>query len=424
MPNSTKKPAVKKPTVLKPQAPPALISRNGHAFHATRAPQAFTSDPPGFTTEKDPRGKASNVWFDLPAPTGTPPYRLDLASILSDQAIQNIIKSKHLVFHTLGDSGGVNTTTYQQNVATYMELDFDPQNANRTNPSFFYHLGDVVYYDGEIKNYYWEFYEPYLHYPAPIFAIPGNHDGDIDPNDQFNKPSDSLKGFARNFCGQAAIHLPEADDAPRLAMTQPNVFWTLNTPLATIIGLYSNVPEGGRLGQDQINWFEQELAAAPKDRALILAVHHPLYSAYGHHPGSQPLISTIEAATKAAHRIPNLILTAHVHDYQRFTGSINGTEVVTIVAGAGGYNQKLHKLDASMFNPKGVPYKFADAPETLDSFNDFQHGYLLIDVGVDTINGKYVGVDDPQASVPAPTVPPKPYDTFTIKSGGNWVWPA
>jgi hypothetical protein len=28
-------------------------------------------------------------------------------------------------------------------------------------PSFFYHLGDVVYYAGESANYWPEFYEPY-----------------------------------------------------------------------------------------------------------------------------------------------------------------------------------------------------------------------------------------------------------------------
>jgi hypothetical protein len=412
----------KKPTILTAPPPPISKGRDGRIFHATRVPRAFTSDPPGFDTEKDPRKKGSDVWFDLPAPTGIPPYRLDLSSILSDQAIQEIKAMKHMVFHSLGDSGGVNTTTYQANVATYMGLDFNPHDTSGSNPSFFYHLGDVVYYDGEIRNYYWEFYEPYLLYPAPIFAIPGNHDGDIDPNDQFNKPSDSLRGFVRNFCAQAALHLPEADDAPRLAMTQPNVFWTLNTPLATIIGLYSNVPEGGALGQNQIRWFQQELENASKDCALILAVHHPIYSAYGHHPGSQSLKAIIEAATKAANRIPNLILTAHVHNYQCFTGVINNRSVKTIVAGAGGYNQKLHQLARPMFDPKGGPYKFADDPATLDSFNDFQHGYLLIDVGVTEIRGSYIAVDDPKPGAAVPTVPLKPYHTFKIDSGGTWNW--
>jgi len=263
-----------------------------------------------------------------------------------------------------------------------------------------------------VVNYYWEFYEPYLHYPAPILAIPGNHDGDVDPNDQFNKPSDSLKGFVRNFCAQAPVHMPEADDAPRDAMTQPNVFWTLNTPLVTIIGVYTNVPEGGQIGQNQLAWFEQELADAPKDRALILALHHPIYSAYGHHPGSQNLRSIVETATKAASRIPDLTLTAHVHNYQRFTGNINGQPVVTIVAGAGGYNQKLHTLDRKLFDPKGGPYKFPDGPETLDSFNDFQHGYLIIDVRRNKIHGSYIAVDDPRPGSPVPTKPAKPYDAF------------
>jgi hypothetical protein len=46
-------------------------------------------------------------------------------------------------------------------------------------PAFFYHLGDVVCYDGERGSYYPQFYEPYLHCPAPIFAIPGTHDTDV-----------------------------------------------------------------------------------------------------------------------------------------------------------------------------------------------------------------------------------------------------
>lgn len=408
-----KKTAVRStPRVVKLASPPAPKGRHGRRFYASRAPRAFTDDPAGFQTEKDPRGKADNTWFDLPPATGTPPYRVDLASILSDAAMKKL--SKRMVFHAVGDTGGVNTTTYQQNVASYMELDFNDNDTEGANPAFFYHLGDVVYYDGEIRNYYWEFYEPYLHYPGPIFAIPGNHDGDVDPNDQFNEPSDSLKGFVRNFCAQAAVLLPEAQDAPRDAMTQPNVYWTLNTPLVTIVGLYTNVPEGGKLGQNQIEWFKQELAAAPTDRALILALHHPLYSAYGHHPGSLPMKLMVEEAAKDSGRTPDLILAGHVHDYQRFTGNINGKQVPCIVAGAGGYNQKLHMLDRKMFDPKGVPYKMPNAPETLDSFNDFQHGYLLIDVRPGQILGSYIAVDDPTAAMPRPTAPGKPYDTFTI----------
>src|SRR5436309_9818200 len=287
---------VKDHKVLVRTAPKITTGRHGRRFHAPRAPAGFTTDPPGFQTEKDPRGKGSNSWFDLPPPTGTPPYHLDLASVLSEQAVQKIVDRKRLVFHSVGDTGGVNTTTYQQHVTTYMELDLSDDEPDGANPAFFYHLGDVVYYDGEVTNYYWEFYEPYLHYAAPIFAIPGNHDGDMDPNDVYNKPSDSLKGFARNFCSQAAIHLPEADDAPRDAMTQPNVFWTLVTPLATIIGLYTNVPEGGRIRKDQEDWLISELKKAPKSKALFVTMHHPVYSADDHHSGSAAIRTAVNSA--------------------------------------------------------------------------------------------------------------------------------
>jgi hypothetical protein len=400
-------------TVKKPVLP--AIGRHGMRFGATRGAHGFTVDPPGFQTEKDPRGKPTSTWFDLPPATGTPPYRLDLASILSEDHYQKIVKNKRLVFHTAGDTGGVNTTTYQQHVESYMELDFNPNDRDGANPSFFYHLGDVVYYDGEVTNYYWEFYEPYLHYPAPIFAIPGNHDGDVNPLDQFHTPADSLRGFVRNFCSQAAVHMPEAQDAPRDAMTQPNVYWTLLTPLVTILGLYTNVPEDGKIGLNQLQWFKEELAAADKNKALILALHHPIYSAYGHHPGSHYLKGIVEEATKEAGRVPDLILTGHVHNYQRFLGDLNGKPVPTIVAGAGGYNQKLHTLSRHQFNPSEVPYKFEDGDETLEKFNDFQHGYLLIDVSEDKIAGSYFAVDDPTAATMVPTKRIKPYDEFEIK---------
>ena len=169
-----------------------------------------------------------------------------------------INNSATMVFHSVGDTGGVNTPTQIENVAAYMEKDFAGSDLT-AYPSFFYHLGDVVYYDGETPNYFPEFYEPYMNYPAPIFAIPGNHDGDV--NEQFPEPS--LAAFVRNFCSQVPVITP-AKDAPRHAMTQPVCkSQPLQTPLATIIGLYSNCPEGGELSQAQIDWFQSELENAP-----------------------------------------------------------------------------------------------------------------------------------------------------------------
>jgi acid phosphatase type 7 len=311
-----------------------------------------------------------------------------------------------MVFHSVGDTGGVNTPTQIENVTHYMEKDFDdPEPA--THPSFFYHLGDVVYYDGETPNYFPEFYEPYMNYPAAIFAIPGNHDGDV--NEQLGEPS--LAAFVRNFCSQTPVITPEAKDAPRHAMTQPNVYWTLDTPFTTIIGLYSNCPEGGQIGQPQIDWFQSELQNAPRDRALIIAVHHPIYSAYGPKPGSQHLYEFLNRACHAASgRTPDLVLTGHVHNYQRFTGTLADKDVPFIVAGAGGYNPRLHTLSKA-FHSASLPVEMTGSDGRLESFCDDLHGYLKITVTKDRIRADYFAVPDPASPT---TKPLKPFDSVEV----------
>lgn len=363
--------------------------------------------PVNFQTMVDSNTHPKQPWRDLPPPTGVPPFRMSLDSVLAPESIAAINDSGTMVFHSVGDTGGVNTPTQIENVTTYMESDFVSADIT-THPSFFYHLGDVVYYEGELDNYFPEFYEPYMNYPGPILGIPGNHDGDVDPQ----TGESSLEGFVRNFCSQSPVHTPEAHDAPRTAMTQPNVYWTLLTPLATIIGLYSNCPEGGELSQAQIDWFHSELSTAPNDRALIVAVHHPIYSAFGSKPGSQHLYAVLEAAVEAAGRVPELVLTGHVHNYQRFTGTLAGKDVPMIVAGAGGYNARLHVLHKAFHTAK-LPITIPGAGGILENFCDDQHGYLRITVKKKSIVCEYVAVPDPSKPANGPL---KAFDTLTIKT--------
>jgi hypothetical protein len=408
-PTKTKQPAKSpggKPrsvTTLDAQALQASVRHhpgagNGRTFAASRLPDSFQ-------TIIDPNKNPPQPFRPLPPPTGQAPFHLPLDKILSPQAMHTIVSSGRLVFHAVGDTGGVITNTYIDNVATYMEDDFSSSEPS-SHPSFFYHVGDVVYYDGEIANYYPEFYEPYNTYPAPIFAIPGNHDGDIDP--QTNETT--LQAFLRNFCAPAPVHQPEAMDSPRDAMTQPNVYWTLRTPLATIIGLYSNCPEGGVLKADQIAWLETELKTAPAGMALILAVHHPLYSAYGPHPGSQALYSVIDGACRTAGRTPHLVLSGHVHDYQRFTGALAGKSVPCIIAGAGGYNLKLHTL-SKVFHQTKLPIAMKGSGGVLEKFNDSAHGYLRIQVTKREILCQYIAVPEPGTTAKLPL---KAFDSVTI----------
>ena len=393
----------RKPTVINAQT--LLASRKHHPQPAPGHAFANPRLPSGFHTIVDPTKNPTEPWRDLPAPTGAPPFRLGLGSVLSASAMSSIQAAGKLVFHCVGDTGGVNTPTEIENVASHMETDFSRSDVT-SHPSFFYHLGDVVYYDGELGNYYPEFYEPYGTYPAPIVAIPGNHDGDIDPQ----TGETTLEGFVRNFCSKTPTHTPEARDATRTTMIQANVYWTLLTPLVTIVGLYSNCPEGGQIRQPQVDWFQAELKAAPKDRALIVAVHHPIYSAYGSKPGSQHLKSVLETAVTAAGRLPDLVLSGHVHNYQRFTGVLNGKNVPMIVAGAGGYNARLHVL-ANIFHNTTLPIAMAESDGQLENFNDSQHGYLKITVQKKSIVCEYIAVPAPGTPVKGPL---KAFETLTI----------
>ncbi len=115
---------------------------------------------------------------------------------------------------------------------------------------------------------------------------------------------------------------------------------------------------------------------------------------------------------KTAGRTPELVLTGHVHNYQRFTGSLNGKPVPMIVAGAGGYNLRLHVLSKAFHTTK-LRVKMAGGDGVLESFNDSQHGYLRITVTKKSIACEYVGVPAPSAPKPGPL---KAFDSLTINT--------
>ena len=369
---------------------------------ANRPAEVFGQD---MTIQHEPIVRPAQVFHPLPTPTGSAPYHLSLSSILPPEQIAGIQISGRLIFHCTGDTGGIKSPEPQLITMDHMGRDFDNPDS-LTHPAFFYHLGDVVYYYGEASQYHSQFYEPAIHYPAPIFAIPGNHDGDV-----FDETVPSLAAFVENFCASTPHNTKEAGDALRDAMTQPNVYWTLETPFATFIGLYSNVPEGGRLDDQQIAWFESELTHAPTNKALIIAVHHPIYSADTHHSGSRYMSNLLDEAITKTGRKPDLVLTAHVHNYQRFTRQLDGASIPYIVAGSGGY-WHLHDV-ARQDNGEKVttPFFISDMGVTLESYCDDRHGFLRFEVTPQTITGTYFSVPRPQEQWSAPATQ---VDTFTL----------
>jgi hypothetical protein len=321
----------------------------------------------------------------LPPPLGEPPYHYDLVSAIPD--IDQIAKKAgKIVFHTVGDTGGIKNPEYQRDVAAAMKDDLNNPKGER--PSFFYHLGDVVYYNGEYQQYYDQFYEPYDHYEAPIFSIPGNHDGDPVDASQL-----SLDGWVAYFMTNPPHVDPESHDAPRVTMSQPNVYFTLNCPFVTLVGLYTNVPEGGSIDSVQQQWFTNEIDKAPKDKALIVCLHHPIYSFDDHHSGSSRMADVLQHAINDSRRVPNLVLTAHVHNFQRIEKSIIAARPTPfLVAGLGGYYH-LHGINV----PDGTTDP--DTGAHLVKSDHKRHGYVTLTVDADDISGTLTTIGQTKADI-------------------------
>jgi acid phosphatase type 7 len=341
--------------------------------------------------------RTRNTGFQpLPQPLGLAPYHYSLTDNFP-AITANITKANKMTLHVLGDSGGVQDAEFQDHVAAALIAALNPDDP--ASPQFCYHVGDVVYFTGLHDNYYAQFYEPYSRYTAPILAIPGNHDGEVDdPTLQT-----SLDGWVDYFMQPQPDVDPISKDAPRVGLSLPNPYWTLETPYATFIGMYTNVPEGGSVDSVQQQWVTSEFAAAPKDKALILALHHPIYSFDVYHSGSSRMSDVLENAIRDTGRVPNLVIMGHVHDYQRIEQTISPDGPTPfIVTGNGGYHN-LHALHSSAG---------AVAPDTgaiLKYGNDKVWGFVTLTIDAETIAGVSTEVSR--------TGHPSPGDTFSYPAG-------
>ena len=346
----------------------------------------------------------------LPPATGPSPFRMSLVDLLGAEKIGQMEQAGEFVFYAVGDTGEHgHGAEGQESVSFHMEQQIKRSDVAAVDrPALFYHLGDVIYFNGELNLYPEQFYEPYQYLDVPIVAIPGNHDGDNIPGDS------SLSAFVKNFCTETPELPPMPGQSRRLTMTQPNVFFTLQTPFVTIIGLYSNVtgdlddPNGNET--PQFDWLVNELREANAQKFLLVAVHHPPFSADNVHGGELKIGQALDRAFAQAGRLPHLILTAHVHDYQRFSrdqtvGNIT-RNIPYIVAGAGGYAGfgSLHKVQDGVPFPDGV---------TLVKSNDKLPGFLRITASADQLTAEYFVVPPPPNHL-SETNPATLFDSFSI----------
>lgn len=366
----------------------------------TPDPTRFVVPHPSDNTKYAQVNKRLLQSFPASRGTGEEPV-LTLADVLGSNgkaATRTIAASGQIVFHCVGDTGSVRGPASQSLVADKMLGDFteaDPASV----PSFFYHLGDVVYSFGEARYYYDQFYEPYRGYPAPICTIPGNHDGLV-----FNGDRDqTLEAYLRNFCAEQPVHTPEAGALMRTAMTEPGVYYTMEAPFVRILGVYSNVLEDpGVISSEgdpsspitdvQLQFLTTALKRAKADiaagtfaGAVLVTVHHPPFTYGGPHSGSPRMLADLDQVARAAGFWPHAVLSGHAHNYQRFTRKVGNTQIPYIVAGSGG-----HDVTRLGYGHSGAIRTPSQVTPTLtfENYDDRHYGYLRI-----TVNAKLLRIE-------------------------------
>lgn len=333
------------------------------------------------------------------------------------EILRGIKKAGKIVFHVLGDSGASNSRKYQNELSVADQLAMDAHDAESDDrPAFLFHLGDVVYDFGESQYYYDQFYDPFRNYPAPIFAIPGNHDSFVIPGTAEDETP--LRVFMRNFCAAEPTITREAASLHRTAMTQPGVYFTLDAPFVRIIGLFSNALEDpGVISSEKGKWdqvpdFQLEYLAAQLKRikeekykgAILLAVHHPPFSyspppkhggAGGNHGCSSAMLRQIDTICKQQGIYPHAFLSGHAHNYQRYTRTVHfggkDLDVPFLVCGDGGHNvnRLVHgrRGEPAQDPDNGIKVDYLESRPAvpsrgllLEKHEDANYGYLRISV--------------------------------------------
>src|ERR1700683_2149099 len=297
----------------------------------------------------------------IPPPHKNVPMQLQLADFTGPEIITAIQRAGKITFHAVGDTGAAKVN-HQQTVERALQNEEEVADAMAKDvatggpdgPAFFFHLGDVIYNFGEAQYYYDQFYEPFRAYDRPIFAIPGNHDGMVFGQSSSAPQVPTLDAFLTNFCAATEGPSPDSGGLVRSVMTQPGVYFTLDAPYVSIIGVYSNVldgpgvisSQGGHfpIVDDQLTFLVSELKRLapdqnPGNRAVIFAVHPPPLSADAQHAGSTGVQTDLDAACQQAGLWPDAVLSGHAHLYQRFTriAGPNKKQTPYVTAGSGGF---------------------------------------------------------------------------------------
>ncbi|MFF1284687.1 metallophosphoesterase family protein [Streptomyces sp. NPDC058299] len=280
----------------------------------------------------DPTGRTRSRWVARRAAAGAPTGKL----------IRRDVPDR-FSFMVIGDTGEGGDSQYAV-VPGFLKVARDTE--------FAVIASDVVYPVGSADDYGRKFFRPYQDYPAPIYAIPGNHDWYED-----------LGAFMRVFCAEPGPLPPEprpgpltrawwrsllwhrarpADEqrlaearrlrsAPEQQAVQPGPYWAIDAGPVRIVGIDTGLL--GTIDAEQGAWL-REMSLGPRPKILLTG--SPLYVDGEHHPCPIEGGGTVDGIVRDPEHHYVAAIGGDIHNYQRYPVDVDGRTVQYVVAGGGG----------------------------------------------------------------------------------------
>ncbi|MET9117390.1 metallophosphoesterase [Streptomyces longwoodensis] len=281
----------------------------------------------------DPTGRTRDRWVAQRAAAGAP----------ADKVIRRDDPDR-FSFMVLGDTGEGDEPQYAV-VPGFLTVG--------QNTAFAVIASDVIYPVGSADDYDTKFFRPYRDYPAPIYAVPGNHDW-----------YEGLGAFMRVFCddapplppepaprppGRAWLrsllwHRPRPGDgrrldaaraqrsAPAQRAVQPGPYWAIDAGPVRIVGIDTGLL--GTLDAAQGAWL-REVSRDPRPKILVTG--SPLYVDGEHHPCAIEGGGTVDEIVRDPAHHYVLAIGGDIHNYQRYPVRLaDGRTLQYVVAGGGG----------------------------------------------------------------------------------------